>query len=400
MLVKPAVAAAGLLAASTNAFLLPPTITEVDAELVAPLVTVPDNGVESVDVKVNCPGCPVIIHGHRVPKFMEDMPHHLDITLSVEHHAEGTDRLLANGFELYPNPDPLHEVFSATPRLDNPPWGAKGRGKWGPPWGKWGHHKDGEEHGHHRRPGGPFGRKGPQPQPLGFSLSTGTLAKDAGSELELLEVDLKIIEVGGQFISGIPELQVKLIKDPTGRLTIGKVEKVELEAPAVAPATPQQCTSFICKWMASIFGSKGCHGSKSGSAPVQEVEQDASTEAPHMPSEPARHMNVPERSWGRLFKNIAAHIILPVLIGIVAGVSVSLIGMVVGTLIVSAWRTFVRRPSHHHHHHHHRRHHSRKSVQMDPAVVEEKQALMDNVEPEVAPPVYEDEDVKKADNQV
>jgi len=74
------------------------------------------------------------------------------------------------------------------------------------------------------------------------------------------------------------------------------------------------------------------------------------------------------------------------------------IGMAVGTLIVSAWRTFVRRPSHHHHHH--RRHHSRKSVQLETAVVEEKDALMDNVEPEDEPPAYEDETVKKADNQV
>jgi hypothetical protein len=73
--------------------------------------------------------------------------------------------------------------------------------------------------------------------------------------------------------------------------------------------------------------------------------------------------------------------------------------MVVGTLIVSAWRTLVRRPGHHHHHHH-RRHHSRKSVHLAPAVVEEKQALMDNVEPEDAPPAYEDEEVKKTDNQV
>jgi len=400
-MVKPAFAAAGLLAASTKAFLLPPTIEKVDLDLVGPLVTAPDDGVESVDVKVNCPGCPVIVHGHRVPKFMEDKPHHLDITFSVEHHPEGVDRLLANGFELYPNPDPLHEVFSATPLLDNPPWGAKGRGKWGPPWGKWGHHKDGEEHGHHRRPGGPFGRKGPQPQPLGFSLSSGTLAKDAGSELELLEVDLKIIEVGGEFIRGIPELQVKLIKDPSGRLMIGKVEKVKQEPAAVAPPTSQECTTLLCKWMTSIFGSKGpCHGQKPDTAFAPEVADHGSgTELPPSPSEPARHMNkAPERSWGRLFKNIAAHIILPVLIGIVAGVSVSLIGMVVGTLIVSAWRTLVRRPGHHHHHH--RRHHSRKSVQLAPAVVEEKQALMDNVEPEDAPPAYEDEEVKKTDNQV
>ncbi|KAK0656462.1 hypothetical protein B0T16DRAFT_320270 [Cercophora newfieldiana] len=397
MLVKPATVL--LAAASASAFLIPPEISQSDIELVAPLVTAPNDGSESVDVKLNCPGCPVVIHGHRAPKFMEEKPHHLDIKLSVEHHPEGADRLLANGFELYPNPDPLREVFSATPLLDHPPWGAKGRGKWGPPWGKWGHHKDGEDHGHHRGPGGPFGRKFPQPQPLGFTLHTGSLVKEADSQLELLTVDLKIIEVGGEFINGIPELHMKLLKDASGRLMIGDVEKAEPEPQVVIPETREQCTTLLCKWMTSIFGSKKpCHGQRPDPAPAPEVYHGHGSEFPYpkVVSEPSRHMNSrPERSWGRLLKNIASHIILPVLIGIVAGVSVSLIGMVVGTLIVSAWRTFVRRPSHHHHHH--RRHHSRKSVQMEPAVVEEKQTLMDNVEPEDAPPAYEV--VKEADDQ-
>jgi len=391
-------AATVLLAASATAFLIPPEITTSDVELLAPLVTAPSDGSESVDVKLNCPGCPVVIHGHRAPKFMEEKPHHLDITLSVEHHPEGADRLLANGFELYPNPDPLREVFTATPLLDNPPWGAKGRGKWSPPWGKWGHHKDGEEHGRHHGhhgPGGPFGRKFPQPQPLGFTLHTGSLVKEADSQLELLVVDLNIIEVGGEFINGIPELHLKLIKDASGRLMIGDVEKTDPQPEEAKPANPDDCTTVLCQWMKSIFGSKKpCHGQRPAVAPPA-PEADFRGDFNALPH-PAVN-NVPERSWGRLLKNIAAHIILPVLIGIFAGVGVSLIGMAVGTLIVSTWRTFVRRPSHHHHHH--RRQHSRKSVQLQPAVVEEKQTLMDNVDPEDAPPAYEDEDVKKADDQ-
>ncbi len=69
--------------------------------------------------------------------------------------------------------------------------------------------------------------------------------------------------------------------------------------------------------------------------------------------------------------------------------------MAVGTLIVSLWRTFVRRPSSHHHH---RRHHS-KSVKKEAAVAEEKVGLVENQENEDLPPAYVDDvdDVKKVD---
>lgn len=396
MLVKPAAVAASLLAASANAFLVPPQLSEVaNGPVPVPLIQS-----ETKDVKVNCPGCPVVINGRRAPKFMEEKPHHLDLAFSIDHQPDAADRLLVNGFELYPNPDPLHEVLSATPLLDSPPWAGKGKGKGrGPPWGKgkWGHHEDGGKLGHHRGPGGPFGRMRPEPQPLGFALHTGTVAQEADSELELIVVDFKIIEVGSEFIEGIPELHVKLIKDAaTGRLMIGNVES---EVPLPAPTEDEKCTTLLCKWMTSIFGSKKpCHGQRPDGPMLDGPMAHGGHHGGSGPVEPSRHMdNIPERSWRRLFKNIASHILLPVLIGIVAGVSVSLIGMAVGTLIVSAWRTFVRRPSHHHHH---RRHHSRKSVQLETAIVEEKDALIDNVEPEDEPPAYEDETVKKADNQV
>lgn len=403
MLLKSATVAAGLLAASANAFLIPPEITETDLEIIDAIVPIPNDATESVDIKLNCPGCPVIVNGHRVPKFMEAQPHHLDLTFNVEHHPESADRLLVNGFELYPNPDPLSQALAATPLLDHPPWAAKGKGKWSPPWGKWGHHKDEkkEHHGHHGHHRGPFGRMRPQPQPLGFSLHAGSLTKEADSQLELIEVDLKIIEVGGEFIKGIPEIHVRLIRDPSGRLMIGAVEKDKAEALATQsqPQPLEECNTLLCKWMAAIFGSnrKPCHGQRPGSAPQPPVVSEDVKEDQDLPVILSGDIKyAPERTWGQLLKSVMSHIILPVLIGIVAGVSVSLIGMAVGTLIVSAWKV-VRR--HKHKRHHHRRHHSHKSVQIEPSVIEEKQTLMDNVEPEDAPPAYEDQVVKKADEQ-
>ena len=407
-MLKPVTVAAGLLAASATAFLVPPEVAKSDPGLVGATAVDADKTWESVAVKVNCPGCPVVINGHRAPKFMEDKPHHLELTFNVEHQTGADDRLLVNGFELYPNPDPLTSVLAASPLLDSPPWGGKGKGGWGGPWGKWGHHKDGEKHGHHRGgPPGPPGKFRPEPQPLGFTIHTQT--KESVDQSALVLLDFKIIEVGNVFINRIPELHVSLVKDEAGRLLIGNIDKEELAPDANAPTGDDECTTALCKWLTSIFGGKKpCHGQRPdadpASLPAEGGYHHGDMHHGHSGlSESSEDMNrAPEHSWGQLFKNIASHIILPVLIGIVAGVSVSLIGMVVGTLIVSAWRTFVRRPAHHKHH---RRHHSghghsrRKSTQVEAAIAEEKENLMDNVEsvPEDEPPAYEPVAAKKTD---
>ena len=73
------------------------------------------------------------------------------------------------------------------------------------------------------------------------------------------------------------------------------------------------------------------------------------------------------------------------------------LGMLVGTVIVSLWRTFFRRPSERRHRRHHSRSHSQshKAVAKEALVEEEKAGLMEDQE---APPSYEAEDgLKKAD---
>jgi hypothetical protein len=410
MLLKPATVAAGLLTASAaNAFLLPPEVSENDVKIADAIGVNTPNTAETQTVNLNCPGCPVTINGPRGSKVIQGKPNHLELKFSVAHGAEA-DALYLNGYRLYPNPEPLHDVLIAPQVMDWKPW----RGK----WKGWGHHnKDGDdddhEHQHrrHRGPPGPPGMFSIEPQPLGFAMNTARAAKDTDSQLELVTVDFQIIEVGNQFIEGIPELHVKLIQDPTGRLMIGNIEST-VPAPKTEASkdVAKECTTLLCKWLTAIFPSgprKPCHGNGPAAdpsghgVPVMGGHHGHHGHHGGPPGWVGMHHNPgpggPEHSWGQLFKNIASHILLPVAIGIVAGVSVSLIGMAVGTLIVTLWRALVRRPSHTRQHH--RRHHSghhHKATHKETAVDEEKSGLIEHQDP---PPAYDEaqDGAKKAD---
>jgi hypothetical protein len=156
----------------------------------------------------------------------------------------------------------------------------------------------------------------------------GAPKKEADGQFELVEVELQIIEVGVAFIDGIPDVKVKLIKDGEGRLLMSQIEKSESKKVLELPTGgAEQCKTMLCKWIAmareKLKTLKGCHGGA--------VKPAVSGDHPH--HHPHHHHPPPpgswtapyqERHWGKLFKHIGSHILLPVLIGIVAGVSVSL----------------------------------------------------------------------------
>jgi hypothetical protein len=387
MLLKPLTVAAGLLAVpATRAFLVPPEVSDADIEIANTIESVGAQVADSQLVNIECPGCPISVqgkHGKNI-ELQIDRPSHLELTFSID-HLPSHDRLLVNGFELYPLSDPMHETLFAPQVVDR-------------------REKDKRHHREHDRPDGEHHKRphhlAPQPQRLGFGLNIGPSKKDSDGQFELVEVELQIIEVGVAFRDDIPSVKVKLIKDDKDRLLMSQIEKVErkfLQHPE------DECTTLLCKWLAmareKVKGFKGfghCHGMKGG------MNRHGAGEAPHghphphphHPHDPAAgHWPPPpyqERRWGKLFKYIAAHILLPVLIGIVAGVSVSLIGMAVGTVIVSFWRIFFRRRSGHRRHHSGHAHH--KAARKEAAVSEEKSGLIEHQDP---PPSYEEQETEK-----
>jgi len=327
MLLKPLTVAAGLLAVpAAQAFLIPPEVSDADIQIANTIESIGSQVADSQVVNVECPGCPISVQGKRGKNIQLkiDRPSHLELAFSIDHLSDH-DRLLVNGFEMYPSGDPLHETLSAPQVVDR-------REKDKRHYREHDHHDD----GHRKRPH----HLAPQPQRLGFGLHVGPSKKDTDGQFELVEVELQIIEVGVAFIDGIPSVKVKLIKDGEGRLLMSQIEKSEPKFLDHPNGDAKECTTMLCKWLAiareKLKGFKGfghCHGMKGGMNPHGAGEAPhghphPQPPQPHHPHDPAAGHWPPapyqERRWGKLFKYIAAHILLPVLIGIVAGVSVSL----------------------------------------------------------------------------
>ncbi len=391
MQLKPIIAAAGLTATAANALLLLPDVSVDDIVTTLPVPTEVYDEINTLQIaqiaqtqnlKLECPGCPVRVFPHWKGHHGEtniktDIPSHLelDFSIAMPESPDGVDRLLLNGFELYPESNPFQNTLTATLLPDF----------------------------HEGRVNRPHHIKGPRPhtaQNLGFGLQTRLIpSTDDDDDLDLVVVDLQIIEVGNVFVHGIPNVEIKLVKTPSGKLMIADVAAMASENTQKPPVDAQEeCTTLFCRLMAMarerldrLRAGKHC-----GSRPDQ-----ANPENDHIEVDMHPAVNPPQEykhHWGHLFKNIATHILLPVAIGVMAGVTASIIGMMVGTFLVYLWRTFVRRPSCARRQH--RRHGgSSKAGQNEVAVDDEKSGLMAHQEEPDTPPAYVEEGIVASDDK-
>ncbi|EQL00783.1 hypothetical protein G6O67_002002 [Ophiocordyceps sinensis] len=288
-------------AATAAAFVLLPKISDADADILNGIVTaLPVESesfglaeiLETKSVSVACPQC-------------KGRDSHLQLDFAVEDGA----RLTLNGFELYPNADPWGGELTATLVKEN-----------------------GQEKG----------------KSLGYSLAVEPVAMDAYQQMQLIKVELRVIEVGGQFVDGIPAVKVELIRAITEDLAISSVD--------VEKATEVKCATMWCRAqdlgveLAKAFESvKGCvgrqkkhkgqHKNKGEHKPGfnnSEHQQDAAhSDGPgHDGEKPHSHRH----NWRLLLKNIASHIFLPVLMGITAGVGVAVLAMVLCSIAIRLTR--------------------------------------------------------------
>ncbi|KUI58994.1 hypothetical protein VP1G_06232 [Cytospora mali] len=355
MLLRPLLAAAGLTAV-TQALLLPPEITSHDIDI---LESIP---IESIAISK---------------------------TQTINLDSPAGDRLMLNDFELYPHSDPFTNVLIAPQVAEKPKHEKDKHGE---------HQKEHDENefkallSHHKsRPKeGNFVVE----QQLGFSLGIHPVENTTDEGLDLIVVDLQIIEVGSVFVDGLANMRINLIKTPDNQLLIGKIEQTPSETVSTPMEEDKECTTTLCKWKAIVadqlnkmkmHGCAGMMGAKAGHA---HAHGDAH---PHQPHGHNGLFDKPN-GWTLLFRKLTSHIVLPVLVGIAAGVSVSIIGMIVGTVLVGFWRKFVRGqsffPQHRRRSHSGASHH--KAARMEAAAAEEKAGLMQE-EAEELPPAYEDE---------
>lgn len=304
MLVKSAVTAA--LAATAQSFVIIPDVAPADSAFaeVAPLNPSENRRAVSVD----CPGCPVAVPAldGGPPTVATDVRNHLEMTFSIDAAPEG-DRLLANGFELYPNPDPFSSSLGAAQVLELTDMAIRA------------------------------GMKAPaNERSLGYRLQVYPLAKDQDSQfIEVIGVDLQIIEVGQTFVDGVPLVKVLLGKKGDD-LAIMDVKTFDSTA-SVDPA--QECTTFICKvraFMAKKLATlrrpcpgkiankfHGHHGMPHHGPGGISKPQGGRPHGHHHHKHP--HFSLPHGASA--FKTIAMavlSILAPVLFGIFVGISVAL----------------------------------------------------------------------------
>ena len=303
MLLKPFVAAAGL-AVAAQAFLLPPDVSEPDVGIVGFVI----DGIAKSEplVILDCPGCPVQFkNSDGKLRTKTNKPNQLALFFKIDQHAD-SDSLLLNGFELYPKSDPMHHDLSALQILQKHPH-KKHDGKW-------------KEKPHRRPHKGPHHREMVAPQ-LGYTLQALEVRGETESQQATVVLDFQIIEVGPQFVTGIPNVLVTLTKDIKGRLTIQDVKVGPSENAGAPPNKSKECHSFLCKWMAFAEEKLGkpfnncANKSKHGPSPTANGELHH-----HRP----HHFRHRQRTWAQLLKSIASHILVPVAIGIAAGISASL----------------------------------------------------------------------------
>lgn len=313
------ISATGLAALTTNAFLLPPDISDADNDIVSTLpVPVPvieghpeiPKTAEAQTLEVKCPGCPVRIPHHSRVKVVHDIPSHIELNFSIK-TSDGADRLMLNGFELYPKVDIFQETLTA----------------------------DVIPNFVHREAKRPTHFKGPRPQltqNLGFGVVSRVAATNADDLLELVEIEFRIIEVGGDFFNNLPKVQIKLVKTPTGKLMMAGLEALESETTATIQSNPmdkqEECTTLLCKWrsivsqkLSGLRFHKGCggrHRHSKGQGHDHTKSEDWKSK-PLTASQWDGHREHHQKNWGLLFKNIASHILLPVAIGILAGITAS-----------------------------------------------------------------------------
>lgn len=282
MLLKPLV-----FAASAVAILLVPEVTESDEGIFRTLpietenLEIPPSALgQSVDLP--CRQC-------------RGRDAHLQLDFAVE---DGT-RLTLNGFELYPKADPWHGDLTA----------AVIRGS-----------------GVHRE------------RRLGYSLAVNPEEMDEDQGFGLIAVDLRIIEVGTRFVDDVPPVKIKLIQAPTGDIMIASVNVMGND-----DGDKKTCDSMLCRiegmfdhtWKKVKGGFKGCGGMrghhkgkgnghhKHPQKPEHRKGPKIADDKPHGGSE-HKHQDLRHHSWSELIENVTSYVLLPVILGITAGVGVAM----------------------------------------------------------------------------
>jgi hypothetical protein len=319
-------AAVTALTGLSQAILLPPTISSDPSETFNTLPYDVENAAvgEGISMNLPCPGCPVIFTDTLGRNIATEVKNRLGLNFEVIHGEEGVQDVLAvNGMQIWPIGLSVLDAQELTApqfiHTDENTWDYAA-----------------EPH-------------------LGYSIFNNAPVWSEKDDLNLIQIQLEIIEVGNTFIQGIPAVQLSLLRTSSGKLMIGNAEQMEVEQPKeLTPSDgDQECATALCKWRAILADKlsslkSGC--GKAGKAIKAPPRPNASVDGPqHHDARPHRRPHGAHRHHKhrhtilRFLRNITMHVLLPIAVGVAVGITASLVGMLVGNAVVLIWRVLFRR---------------------------------------------------------
>ncbi|CAD6444091.1 dca12f6a-2730-4213-b13c-52742267e632 [Sclerotinia trifoliorum] len=340
------------LATISQAFLLPPTISNSDSDVVNALPFDAAIEAEGRMLAVNCPGCPISAQDVRGGRHDLKGLNRLLFNFSVSHDND-LDRVLLNGRQFYPI-----DMESSLERLTAPQLIKTSEGNW---------------------------VQAAEPD-LGYALRIHKpISYSKQDEIDLLIATLEIIEVGNTFVDTVDNIELKILTTPSGKLMIGDAQVIP-SPPKSHLTNPtsdgQECTTVLCKWRAIMTDKlsalkKGC-GGKADPTSHNNRPQGHVHQRPHGRPHRFSHKH---HGITRFLRGVVLHVVIPVIIGIVAGITASLVGMIAGHLVIFIWRLLFRRGCQSQY----------TKVQQEELVAEEgSQEDKGLIQHQGPPPVYED----------
>jgi hypothetical protein len=292
------------LATIGQAFLLPPSVSSADTEIVNTLPFEVKSEAVGRTLKLDCKHCPVPTAQHNELKWVTDVDSKLKLQFEIVENE--VDTLQLNGVQIYPLHGLPLEPISASQQTEDA-----------------------------------LNNDETVFLNLGYELNVTPVMKSKDDQLELILVRFQVVEVAGMFVDDLDSVLLKLLKTPDGKLIIGDIGT----GPSTNPGG-KDCQTLMCQLRKIVTGKlshlkpkKGC-GFKAGSSKAH----------PHghggHGSEHGAHPHHRHHGLSRFLhtlKRATFHILIPVLIGVAAGFTASLLGMLVGQTAIFLWRTFYRR---------------------------------------------------------
>ncbi|KAI9812784.1 MAG: hypothetical protein M1827_004541 [Pycnora praestabilis] len=302
-------------AVAASAFLLPPSVSnEVEDPSKNFHVTIADP--YSQVLKLDCPGCLFAKPNEGIGyTWVADVPNSLVLNFTVRHSY--SEFLKLNDVQFYPSSLQVPEALLASQ----------------------------ESHKSAVHDEEDFETVESPKLRLSYAFEFRPVLKAADSENELVPILLDILALDGQPIN-VDTVELNALKTPDGKLMVVSLKALHDggKNEQGAPAEDKKCTTslLLCKWRAifaeKLKGMKNSIKSCSGGWKYPSKSSiDHSVRPQHESHHGHRKHHHGLKSSLHKITTTIVQVFVPVLIGIAAGMTASLLGLAVGQLIVLLW---------------------------------------------------------------